>query len=212
MSYKRVPEVLAADKWTTNADLIASVAKLYLKPTDLVVDVTHGKGLFWTKVKPKNLVAHDLDTRKGDGVSWSDLPEGDGTVDVLVFDPPYVSPGGRKTSTIHEMNDRYGMQMSATSPKGQWLSIVEGLEEAHRVLKKRGLLWFKCMNYISSGRLQRAKAWADIEFDRLGFRVEDEFIHMGHPGPQPQVNLDGTPRRQVHARNNASFLIVARKL
>jgi hypothetical protein len=204
--------IRAADTWNTNGDLIADVAELYLKPDDLVVDVTYGKGIFWDKVKPKHFIAHDLNPTKGDGVAWNNLPEEDGSVDVLVFDPPYVSPGGRASSTLHEMNSRYEMQMTAPTPKQQWESIVEGLEEAHRALGRRKLLWFKCMNYISSGRLQRAKAWADIEFDRIGFRVEDEFIHVGSPGPQPKFNLDGTTRRQVHARNNASYLIVARKI
>lgn len=204
--------IKAANDWTSNAELIADVAELYLKPDDIVVDVTYGLGTFWNKVTPKNLIAHDLDTTKGDGVHWGDLPEDDNSVDVVVFDPPYVAPGGRKTSTLGDMNGRFGMQMTAANPKAQWQNIIPGLEEAHRVLKPNEDLWFKCMNYIWAGKLQRAKVWADDEFDRIGFKVVDEFIRVGSPGPQPTKNRDGSPRRQVHARNNASFLIIARKI
>ena len=205
--------IRAAHAWPSNAELIADVADLYIDDDAMVVDVTYGKGTFWNVYTPKNLVAHDLDPAKGDGVDWGNLPEQDNSVDVLVFDPPYVSPGGRKTSTLGDMNERFAMQMTAANPAGQWDRIVPGLEEAARVLvPKKGLLLFKCMNYVWAGKLQRPKVWADRELERLGFRVEDEFIFIGTPGPQPTLNKDGTKRRQVHARNNASYLIVARKL
>ena len=43
-----------------NSDLIASAAQLYIKPGDVVLDVTYGKGNFWKKYRPENLITHDL--------------------------------------------------------------------------------------------------------------------------------------------------------
>src|SRR5688572_3505485 len=76
----------------TNGPLLAAAAQLWIGPDDLVVDVTYGKGNFWTRYRPGRLVTHDLAL---DGVDFRHLPEAPGSVDVVVFDPPYIPQGGR---------------------------------------------------------------------------------------------------------------------
>jgi hypothetical protein len=42
--------VLAASYWKTNADMIVDVVRLgYIRPTDRVIDLTFGRGKWWTK-------------------------------------------------------------------------------------------------------------------------------------------------------------------
>jgi hypothetical protein len=109
--------VLAATRWRTNADLIADCARLgYLDGH--VLDPTYGKGNWWTKWRPEKFTTHDLDPTKGDGVDFRALPEPDGTFDSVAFDPGYVSPGGRETSTIKEMHAAYGMADTPRNPRG----------------------------------------------------------------------------------------------
>lgn len=223
-----LPPVLAAGPWTNNAELVVDVVRLYpLNHT--TVDMTYGLGNFWTLLQPAHLVAHDLDPAKGDGVDWRALPEDDGTVETVVFDPPYVAKGGKETSTINQMNDAYGMLTTEKDPMLQWDKIVLGLEEAARITKPGGRLWFKAMNYVTGGRRFHFIRMAYDEMDRVGFDVVDEFLLVGGPGPQPKTNpirkprddmaplldLDeepvGTERGQDHARNNYSLLIIGRR-
>ena len=194
--------VLAAYAWKSNAELIADVAKLYFADDPLVLDPTFGRGKWWTKYRPTRLVAHDK--YKLDGVDFRALPEADNTFDVVAYDPPYVSKGGRKTSGIKDFDDRYGLENAPSTPEKLQDYINEGLAECARVSK--GLVLVKLKNYISSGKYFNAlKKTTDFAEDVCGLTLVDMFIHTGPPGTQP------AGRRQVHARNNYSILLVFRK-
>ncbi len=212
--------IMAAHRWRTNAELIAAVAELYLSPSMLAVDVTYGLGKWWEQWRPDRLVAHDLDRTKGDGVDFTALPEADAVYDLAAFDPPYVAPGGRASSTVPQMAHAYGMHSSASSPRANQTLIDAGLDELYRVLRpaarRRGRLvsgvaLVKVADYVSSGRRQPCTHWTRTRALELGFTILDEFVYVTSGGPQPTRNADGTPRRQVHARNNYSTLLVLEK-
>lgn len=191
-----------------NANLIIQAAKLWIKPGDNVLDVTFGGGKWWTRWCPQGLHAHDLAL---DGVDFRVLPEADGSIDVVVFDPPYTAKGGRKTSGISGFDDRYGLRDAGKSPLDVQMDIGGGISEAYRVLKPKGILLLKVADYISSGKFVQGHAHAvDAAID-VGFEQVDELIHWGRTGPQPKKNRDGSPRRQVHSRRAHSFLCVFRK-
>ncbi|MBL4846978.1 MAG: ParB N-terminal domain-containing protein, partial [Planctomycetes bacterium] len=73
----------------TNADLIAEVARLYLRPGDRVCDPTYGRGVFWSKVEVGeiDLVASDLLTVPDARHDFRSLPYEDASFDVFVLDP-----------------------------------------------------------------------------------------------------------------------------
>lgn len=208
-----LPAVLAAGRWPTNGHLIADVARLYLEPDSYVLDPTYGLGRWWTEYRPDRLEASDLDPEKsptGTSVDFRALPHPPDLFDVVAFDPPYVSVGGRTTSTVPGMLNAYGIDSAPTSPAGVQALIDAGLAEAARVARPSGLILCKCMDYVSSGRL-----WPGTHHTltaALGLELElvDRFEHVGEPGPQPTTNPDGSPRRQVHARRNLSTLFVFR--
>ena len=201
-----------------NGPLIAAAASLWIKPDDLVVDVTYGRGRFWTDYRPANLVCHDIDPRLGDGVDFCELPEDDESVDVVVFDPPYISVGGRNTSTVPDMLDRYGLEDAPTSPEELSELIACGISEAHRVLKRGGKLFLKTADYVTSGRYYPGHFYAlNFALMPLGrdlpmYEMVDEFVHFSGTGPQPLTNRDGTPRRQIHSRRAHSFLTIFKRL
>jgi hypothetical protein len=182
-----------------NGPLIAAAAQLWIRPDDLVLDVTYGRGRFWTSFRPEHLVTHDLIT---DGVDFRQLPEADGTVDVVVFDPPYISTGGVTTSTrTTGFLDRYGL---LTSPKGAHAlleMIGAGIKEASRVLRPKGRLFVKCMDYVESGRLILGRHYVVTTALSLGLEQVDEFVHCSGTGP-------GVWERQVHSRRAHSFLCI----
>jgi len=195
--------ILAAGGWQSNAQLIEDVSRLYFREKDLVVDITYGRGKFWTDFEPPGLVKHDI---RGDGVCWSKLPEESESVDVVVMDPPYVAMGGRKTSNLKGMLDEYGMTTTQSwNAREVHDAAVPGMAEAFRVLKPGGLFWYKCQDYISNHRYQPASHWAVTDCLAMGFIVEDRFDLVLAPRPQP------FGRNQEHARRNISHLLVFRK-
>lgn len=189
----------AAHAWNTNAELINDVHRLgYIDSSDLVLDGTFGKGTWWKVWHPDTLVAHD---KKIDGTDFRDLPYPDKTFDVAAYDPPYVSVGGRKTTTIPEMHAAYGMDDAPTSPMEVQRLIDEGLTEMNRLTKRFVLV--KCQDYISSGKFFPGTIYTMAHaVGVLDMEIVDRFIMITTPRPQP-------PRdRQVHARNNCSTLFV----
>jgi hypothetical protein len=187
-----------------NGELIRQAWELLRIPDDAVVlDATYGRGRFWTDVRPVNLIAHDLDPLKGDGVDCRRLPEGDASVDVFVLDLPYVIQGGRETSTIPGMLDAYGLADGPRNEADLFANHHQAMQEAWRVLRPGGWLFVKCADAVSSGR----RVWlTDFVSDTgrcLGFTKYDELVHYSSTGPQP---IDG--REQKHARRAHSFLVV----
>lgn len=188
-----------------NGALIAAVAQLWIHEADLVVDVTYGRGLFWTKCRPCHLAVHDLAL---DGVDFRQLPEADRSVDVVVFDPPYIPQGGRTTSGLPDFLDRYGL-FDVPSTHGELDNLIAaGIEEAARVLKPRGRLLVKCMDYVHGGRFRTGRHNVVAAAIAAGLEQVDEFIHYSGCGPQPTENIDGTPRAQLHSRRAHTFLCV----
>jgi hypothetical protein len=193
--------------------LIATVARLgYLgAPDSSVLDVTYGRGSFWTRYRPTGLLTNDMHTRHVDmRADFREMPLRDISVPVITFDPPYISTGNRETSSVDDLYDRFGL-----GNLNGWRAIRRqidlGLGECARVLAPRGHLLVKCMDYVESGR----KVWNTFhvhgEAERLGLRMVDRFHHLTGGGPQPMDNLDGSPREQRTAREVTSMLLVFTK-
>jgi hypothetical protein len=187
-----------------NADLIAEVAKLYLSPSQTVLDVTYGKGVFWRKVDVTAFDFHGYDIaargkQKGD---FKRVKAADESVDHVIFDPPYMHNPGKPM-----VNARYRNRETHT---GKYHADILrdyriGMSEAYRILRRGGLLWVKCQDEIESG-LQR---WSHIEIylaaRRMGFLGKDLFLLVPH---------SRTPMRhttQLHARKAHSYLWLLEK-
>lgn len=217
--------VLAANTWHTNADLIADVAKLYLRSDMAILDPTYGRGLWWTKWHPDNLwvsdrasieelkcsnhahrpswirnCAHGLDFTEVSTWARSDF------FDAVAFDPPYVSTGGRDTTTMPDFAARYGLTDAPRTPKDLQEQTDQGLASIRAVLVPGGILLVKCQDYISSGKMFPGTHHTLSAALSLGYTLVDRLEHIARkPRPQPPG------RRQVHARRNLSTMLVFRK-
>lgn len=202
--------ILAASQWPTNSHLIADCHRLgYLRDEWVTLDPTFGKGNWWKIYRPTQLITHDI---RIDNVDFRELPEPDKTFDAVAFDPPYVSIGGRTTTTIPSMHSAYGMNQTPNTPQALQNVINDGLQEIFRVLKLRGVALIKCQDYITSGKLWPGTHHTLNHALNLGFRLQDRFEHVTHPRPQPpRTDASGNPTPQRHARRNLSTLFVVTK-
>lgn len=197
--------VLAVTSWRDNASLIAdAVVPLgYIKPTDRVIDVTYGRGLWWNKYQHPGPFA----AMTGEHVDYRSMPEiAQASFDVVAYDPPYVAMGGRATSKLPDFMDRFGLENAATTPRELHWDNTKGLRECARICRPGGLILVKCCSYVSSGKMFAGShmMWL-FATDTLGLELVDEFTMVGHSRAQPPG------RRQVHARQNSSTLFVFQK-
>lgn len=209
--------VLSATSWQTNADMILDVVELGLiRPDDKVIDLTWGRGTWWKKYHHvagivANVGLGPSDVSVGPTAvrvhhDYRALPaEWSNTFDVVCFDPPYISMGGRKSSGLPDFMDRFGLETASGDPKSLHEYNVGGLVEAMRVCKPKGFVMTKCADYISSGRLQLGSHWMLDDALKMGLKVHDKLIHVGHARVQPGG------RRTVHARQNTSVLWIFQK-
>lgn len=201
--------MLACETWNHNGDLVQEAGRLYIKPKDWVLDTTPGRGVWNKKLKHRRLVS----LLPGD--DFRALPYEDGTFDVVWYDPPYVSTGGRASSGLQEFLDRFGLYDAPPSPKLLQELCNTGARECWRVLKKDGLLFWKTKEYTSSGRLFSGLMLSYyFGVNVMGMRYQDHFImHRKSPMPQPpRTRRDGTPSVQQHARRNCSHLLVLKRI
>lgn len=197
--------VMAAYRWRTNGVLVKMIATRlgpdgtgYLKPTDRIIDPTYGDGKWHTEWTPGLAVdsgvwASDLyknppipngTIRFQTGVDFRNLPHPDGWFDAGYWDPTYAPQGGRSTSTIGRNLAAYGRDTVASTPKALHAVNADGFREILRVIKPRGPILAKCMNYVWSGRLHLARHdFATLALE-LGCTIEEELTHLNNGSPQ----------------------------
>jgi hypothetical protein len=191
----------------TNNDIFPSVAALYIPKGGVVADITYGKGVFW-----KNIDKHLYKLKKTDistGTDCRALPYKDGTIDSVVFDPPYMHTPGGSAHVGHQNYEQYYRNNGAGSNTGKKYHeavlelYFETASEAWRVLRDGGTFIVKCQDEVCANRQRLTHVEIINHYQTLGFCVEDMFVLMSR-------NKPGMSRvvKQVHARKNHSYFIV----
>lgn len=181
----------------SNADLIATIAPLYL--TGSVLDVTYGEGGWWRRFQPTDFTAHDL--YKLDGVDFRQLPEPDRSVDTVCFDPPYVPQGGMSTSTMDTFRDRFGLTAESQPWWECFNDMAAGLKECARVARRWVLV--KCSEFVSGGAFKLGSLHMMNTGLDLGLSIHDVIVH--HTGSGPGGHNIWEAKR---ARRHHSYLLV----
>lgn len=195
----------------TNDAVFPRVLSLYLAPGSAIADVTYGRGVFWRKVPEGQyrVLATDL----SGGVDCRSLPYDDGSLDGVVFDPPYMHTPGGTAHANHQNYEGYyrnnGVGRSPESAKYHE-AVLElyfaAAREALRVLKSEGIYIVKCADEVCANRQRLTHVEIINELAGYGFLIEDLFVVV-------RVNKPGVSRvlRQAHARKNHSYFLVFRK-
>ena len=190
-----------------NETVFPRIMELYVKRGSVVADVTYGKGVFWRNIPTGlyELRATDIQS----GVDCRKLPYGDGEIDCVVLDPPYMhSPGGTAHEAHQPYEEHYRNNGSGNQTGSKYHEAVLDLyrdagKEAYRVLRKQGVFIVKCQDEVCSNRQRFTHVEIMHAYGQMGFVAEDLFVIVRN-------NRPGVSRvvRQVHARKNHSYFLV----
>lgn len=167
-------------------------------------DLSYGNGKFYQKGIKRPEYKFDVDPQL-EGVteaSSAELPLADNSIASIVFDPPFLTYVKQAREHNSIMAKRFGGYWAYSELEDHYRTT---LKEAHRVLKKKGLMVFKCQDIIHNHKMHcthiNVVNWADGLF-----RLKDLFILPAkHRMPMPEGK---TKRKQKHARIFHSYFLV----
>jgi len=187
-----------------NEDLLPQILSIYGKNCFLIADITYGNGNFWKNVDltKYEFVPSDIKTN---GIDFRNLPYENNWFDLVAFDPPYMHSS--PTPIRADLDKTY-----RNNDKGGWGAEYvydlyrQGMKEAQRTLKPKGIMLVKCQDQVESGKnyFDHIKIY-NIATEELNLLVEDLFILTRTGTPMMRHN------HQLHARKNHSYMWVFRK-
>lgn len=195
------PPIILSARRGKNRDLFADIAALYIPDGARVLDMTYGQGNFWrddVRARVK-LTTNDLETEADFHVDlrYTNFP--DGAFDVCVLDPPYAHHPGNPSKALKERKGAYGLSKQQTDKETLQL-YFDGIKEAARILKRKGLLIVKCQD--------TTRQWNHIEIAQASdFKLIDLFILMQESTPIYRSDLT-----QHMARKNHSYYLILQKV
>ena len=180
-----------------NTKLIEEVSKLFLDRDRIIVDITYGKGVFWKGIN-LDVIGSDKRGNVDLKADFRMLPYKSESVDVVVFDPPYMHGGKTVKKSINQC-----YQNENTSHESVIRNYGLGILEGARILKKRGKIFVKCQDEIESGRQRFSHMEVIRLLELFGFKILDMFVLMQDHIPTMRLNYQKTSRK------NHSYLVVA---
>lgn len=189
----------------TSDAVFPDILSLYVAPGSVIADVTYGRGVFWRRV-PEG-VFRVLPTDIATGTDCRSLPYGDGAIDCVVFDPPYMHTPGGTAHVNHQNYEGYYQNNRANSVKKYHEAVLDlyftAAQEAWRVLRQGGIYIVKCQDEVCANIQRFTHIEIINELTGYGFVAEDLFVvvRKGKPGVSRML-------RQAHARKNHSYFVV----
>ena len=190
-----------------NENVFPQILSLYVPRSSIVADVTYGEGVFWRNVPDDWYVLFGTDIQTG--TDCRNLPYGDGEIDCVVLDPPYMHTPGGTAHTVHAAFERhYHNNGTGNKTTKKYHEAVLALyedagKEACRVLRDRGVCIVKCQDEVCANRQRFTHMEIIQAYQELGFVAEDLFVVVRNNRPGVSRTV-----RQVHARKNHSYFLV----
>ncbi len=197
----------------TDQTILAAISKLHLDGQPFHLDAAYSVGKMWDGLTGPRL-KYDLHPQLPDVMKADcrQLPLEDGTIDSVAFDPP-MSFGAHGTN--HPLNTKtrgYSCSTAMNNRFTQFASFAElqdlytrALDEFHRVLRPRGILAFKTMDFTDSKTTLVHVHVCNWAAER-GFEAVDLLIKVRRSGKVYNPN-----KIQKHARKEHVFWIVFKK-
>jgi hypothetical protein len=194
-----ISSVLYSDR-----DILIAIKKLYLDGEDFDLDPCFSKGKMYEDLPlPKikmDKTPQNPNVIKNDIVE-NGIPLENESIRCVIFDPPFMFGKHGKTDQ-NEMTKRFTMFDSWEDLEKMY---KKSLSEFYRILKKGGIVAFKCQDYTDNVTTLThcfVHNWA-LE---IGFRAEDIFIKV-HKGGR----IWNSKLKQKHSRKFHTYWLVFRK-
>lgn len=191
-------------------EIIRNILKLYVPDGAIDCDPTYCVGSFYknTGISAPRL-KFDIKPQLEDVVQADcrSLPLEDGSLDCIMFDPPFLATKGvslEKDDTSNKINKWYGVY---DNEKELHRMYVNSMAEFYRVLREDGVLIFKCQDKVNSRRQYYSHIFIQNEAVKLGFYPEDLFILLA----KQRIVAKWQAARQKHARKYHCYFWVFRK-
>lgn len=202
-------------------EIIRDIIELHNNGRPIDADITYSKGKFYGSFIDSEGQRFDIEQPKykfdvfplfDDVVKIEkdgNILLEDNSIDSLMIDLPFVitSPTSPSLSTTNDGNNVIIKRFAFYSSKKEMFdSYKHWIEEAYRVLKKGGILIFKCQPTISSARQIMTNLYSCNVAEEVGFYIKDEFILLA------KNRLIGNVKNQQHARKYHSYFYVFKKI
>jgi hypothetical protein len=181
--------------------ILKDIMTLYC-PQGFEADFTYSTGGFYRDGIPQPKLRCDLVRPEGSDIFEVDarsIPLPDNVVKSAVFDPPFIHAHGKDS----QIGNRFS---SYPSQKALHEMYEQALAELYRVLAPKGVLVFKCMDCVESGKQVMSHCLIWQAAVAVGFKVLDFFVLTA------ENRIAGHNHgRQVHARKFHCYLWVFQK-
>ena len=187
-------------------EILRWIMQLYVTSGRFDADPTYSIGTLYRSL-PKPVYCLDIKPCK-ENVIQADcraLPFADSTLHSIMIDLPFLATTGRSLSK--EKGNIINRRFSVCSSETELAELYrDAIKEAHRVLKRNGILVFKCQDKVSSGKQYMMHCFVYNVAATLGFEALDLFVLLAK-----NRLVANWQRNQKHARKYHSYFWVFRK-
>lgn len=190
--------------------LLDAMFDYYCPEASRIIDVCCNERRMWKgSVWGAKVTYYDADPAfKPDVIAdWGNLPDGENSVDVCVYDPPHLPIAAASPKSLQRYADDYGLRKSCN---GDNISDLHKpfLKEAKRVLKSDGLIFAKIKDYIHNHRYQWNLEYFNQIVREIGLTPCDLIIKKDPCGGNLK---SGRWKRSYHAKNVHCYWVIVRK-
>lgn len=168
------------------------------------VDLTYGNGQFYKGQKQPEFCL-DIDPLQDHVINScsTNTPFSDNQIQSVVFDPPFLT-------YVRAARGGNGNMVMSKRFSGYWRydeledHYKKTLLETSRILKKKGVMVFKCQDIIHNHKMHCTHANVILWAQKVGLRLKDLFV-LGAKNRMPAPNRNG---KQKHARIHHCYFLV----
>ena len=183
-------------------EILSNILSLHVPSQKIDMDPTYSKGVIYKGKIQAPQLKFDINPqvegcRKADCTA---LPIPSKSLDCILFDPPFV------ISNEHNPDSKIINRFTCFKT---WFELVEmyklSLHEFHRVLKRNGVVIFKCQDVLNGGNQYFSHLAVMMLANEIGYYWRDLFILL------KKNRLQDHTKNQRHARKHHSYYIVLEK-
>ena len=179
--------------FTDEATLLKAIIALH-SPQGIELDPMYNKGNFYKDIKkPKYQSDIRPLTPYCKHADATNLSYNDDTISSMILDPPFMF-GNHGKQSLYYSSKTHGILQDEAALLQLYTDL---LKEAYRILKKKGVLIYKCQDYTDSKTtMTHCHVWSEAK--SVGFYPKDLAILYKHYGKVANHKLNQRHLRKHH--------------